>query len=157
MNNSLSVLSESLDMKLDVLGKIQEYTDKQKIVFETDSPDIDEYDRLVDEKDELVDKLISLDEGFEKLYQEVSDELKDNRGRYESQIKSLQDKISRITELSASIQAQEARNKKLIEEYFIRERQGIKKSRVTSKAAYDYYKNMFGMNLQPSGYMDSKH
>ena len=53
MNNSLSVLSESLDMKLDVLGKIQEYTDKQKIVFETDSPDVDEYDRLVDEKDEL--------------------------------------------------------------------------------------------------------
>lgn len=157
MNNSLSVLSESLDMKLDVLGKIQEYTDKQKAVFETESPDIDEYDRLVDEKDELVDKLISLDDGFEKLYQEVSDELKDNRERYAGDIRNLQEKISRITEISASIQAQESRNKKMIEEYFARERQGIKKSRVSSKAAYDYYRNMSGMNLQTSGFMDSKH
>ena len=157
MNNSLSVLSESLDMKLEVLEKIQEYTDKQKIVFETDSPDVDEYDRLVDEKDELVDKLISLDDGFEKLYQEVSDELKDNRERYAGAIRELQKKISRITEISASIQAQESRNKKMIEEYFARERQGIKKSRVSSKAAYDYYKNMTGINLQTSGFMDSKH
>ena len=157
MNNSLSVLSESLDMKLEVLEKIQEYTDKQKIVFETDTPDVDEYDRLVDEKDELVDKLISLDDGFEKLYQEVSDELKDNRERYAGVIRELQKKISRITEISASIQAQESRNKKMIEEYFARERQGIKKSRVSSKAAYDYYKNMTGINLQTSGFMDSKH
>ena len=157
MNNSLSVLSESLDMKLEVLEKIQEYTDKQKIVFETDSPDVDEYDRLVDEKDELVDKLISLDDGFEKLYQEVSDELKDKREIYAGDIRNLQEKISRITEISASIQAQESRNKKMIEEYFARERQGIKKSRVSSKAAYDYYRNMSGMNLQTSGFMDSKH
>ena len=157
MNNSLSVLSESLDMKLEVLEKIQEYTDKQKIVFETDTPDVDEYDSLVDEKDELVDKLISLDDGFEKLYQEVSDELKDNRERYAGVIRELQKKISRITEISASIQAQESRNKKMIEEYFAKERQGIKKSRVSSKAAYDYYRNMSGMNLQTSGFMDSKH
>ncbi len=157
MNNSLNVLAESLDIKLDVLSKIQEYTNKQKAVFEGETPDIEEFDKLVDEKDVLVDKLISLDEGFERLYQEVSDELNTNRSKYAIQIRLLQDKISAITDISSSIQAQEARNKKMIEEYFAKERQSIKKGRISSKAAYDYYKNMSGMNLQSSGFMDSKH
>lgn len=157
MNSSLSVLSESLDMKLDVLNKIQEYTEKQKAVFESDEPDVEEFDRLVDEKDKFVDKLIYLDDGFEKLYQDLSENLQNNREKYANQIKQLQTKISAITEISASIQAQEARNKKMIEDYFVTERQGIKKSRVSSKAAYDYYKNMSGMNLQISGFMDSNH
>ncbi len=156
MNNCLSVLGESLDMKLNVLSKIKEYTDKQKAVFEDESPDIDSFDKLVDEKDILVDKLISLDDGFEKLFQEISDELSSNRAKYSVQIKQLQDKIGIITELSASIQAQESRNKKMIEDYFTKERQGIKQNRVNSKAAYDYYRNMTGMNVISSGFMDEK-
>jgi flagellar biosynthesis/type III secretory pathway chaperone len=157
MNNSLNVLAESLDVKLDVLSKIQEYTNKQKAVFEEETPNMEKFDNLVDEKDVLVDKLISLDEGFERLYQEVSDELNNNRSKYSAQIRLLQDKISAITDISSSIQAQEARNKKMIEEYFTKERQSIKKGRISSKAAYDYYKNMSGMNLQSPGFMDSKH
>lgn len=157
MNNSLNVLEESLDVKLDVLSKIQEYTNKQKAVFEEETPNMEKFDNLVDEKDVLVDKLISLDEGFERLYQEVSDELNTNRSKYSAQIRLLQDKISAITDISSSIQAQEARNKKMIEEYFTKERQSIKKGRISSKAAYDYYKNMSGMNLQSPGFMDSKH
>ncbi len=156
MNSSLNVLSDSLDVKLGVLEKLLEYTNIQKEIFEAESPDMDEFDRIFDEKDVLLDKLESLDEGFEELYKRVSDQLKENRSQYAAQIKNLQEKISRITELSASIQAQEARNKKMIDEYFARERQGIKQSRVSSKAAYDYYRNMSGMNLQSSGMWDSK-
>lgn len=157
MSNSLNVLAESLDIKLDVLLKIQEYTNKQKAIFEEETPDMEKFDNLVDEKDILVDKLISLDEGFERLYQEVSDELNINRSEYSAQIRTLQEKISEITDISSSIQAQEARNKKMIDEYFAKERQSIKKGRISSKAAYDYYKNMSGMNLQSPGFMDSKH
>ena len=141
---------------LELLLKIKEYTDKQKAVFEEESPDIDEFDSLVDDKDVLVDKLISLDDGFEGIYQEISNELSINRAKYSTQIKQLQDKIGKITELSASIQAQESRNKKMIEDYFAKERQGIKKNRVNSKAAYDYYRNMTGINVISSGFMDEK-
>jgi flagellar biosynthesis/type III secretory pathway chaperone len=156
MNNSLNVLSDSLDVKLEVLEKLLKYTNTQKEIFDVENPDLDEFDRIFDEKDILLDKLESLDEGFEELYTRVSDQLRENRSQYAAQIKSLQEKISRITELSASIQAQEARNKKMIDEYFTRERQGIKQNRVSSKAAFDYYRNMSGMNIQSSGMWDSK-
>ncbi len=157
MNNSLDVLAESLNLKIEVLKKIKSHTDTQKEIFDTENPDLEEFDRIVDEKDELVDKLDSLDDGFEKLYQDVSEELNGNRDKYINQIRDLQNRISIITELSTSIQAQEARNKKLIEEHFARERQGIRQNRVSSKAAYDYYKNMSGINLQASEFLDSKH
>lgn len=156
MNNSLNVLADSLDMKIDVLKKIFDYTTKQKSIFESEDPDVDEFDRLVDEKDVLVDKLESLDDGFEKLYQDVSEQLKTERDKYSSQIRDLQEKIREITDMSASIQAQEARNRKMIEDYFTKSRQGIKQNRASSKAAFDYYKNMTGMNLQIPGAWDSK-
>ncbi len=156
MNNSLNVLSDSLDVKIEVLEKLLGLTNSQKRIFEEDSPDLEEFDTLFDEKDVLIDKLESLDEGFDELYKRVSDQLKENRMQFADQIRQLQDKISRITELSASIQAQEVRNKKMIEESFAKERQGIKQNRVSSKAAYDYYRNMSGMNLQSSGVWDSK-
>ncbi len=44
----------------------------------------------------------------------------------------------------------------MIEGYFAKERQGIKKNRVNSKAAYDYYRNMTGMSVMSSSFMDEK-
>jgi len=157
MKNSLDVLSESLDMKIKVLEDIQKYNEEQKAVFESEDPDMDSFDAAIEEKDSLIERLMKLDEGFETLYSEISKELKNNKEKYAVQIKNIQEKISYITEMSATVQAQEARNKKLIEAYFIKQRNGIKNSRVSSKAAYDYYKSMSGMNLPPASIMDSKH
>ena len=157
MRNSLDVLIESLDMKIKALEDIHKYNEDQREAFEAEKPDMDSFDAAIEEKDALIERLIKLDEGFESLYGEISEELKDNKEKYSSQIKTIQDKIARITEMSASVQAQEARNKGLIEAYFAKQRNGIKKSRVSSKAAYDYYKNMSGMNLPPASIMDSKH
>lgn len=156
MKNSLDVLSESLDMKIQVLKDIQKYNEDQKEAFESEDPDMDSFDKAIEEKDALIERIIKLDEGFDSLYKEIAEELKDKKEKYSSQIKSVQEKIRIITEMSASIQAQEARNKNLIEAYFTKQKNGIKKNRVSSKAAFDYYKNMSGMNLPPASIMDSK-
>ena len=156
MKNSLVVLSESLDMKLKLLEDIQDYNEKQRAVFDSGEPNIDDFDSAIDEKDALIERMMKLDDGFEALYKEIAEELKENRMKYADMIKEIQDKITRVLELSASVQVQESRNKKLIEDYFIKQRQGIRQNRVSSKAAYDYYRNMTGMNLQTPGFLDSK-
>lgn len=156
MDNSLAVLSESLSLKIDVLKSIQEYNEKQKEAFSIDKPDMDSFDEAIEEKGRLIDRLEELDNGFEILYEKIAALLKEDRAKYAVQIKEIQDKITIVTEMSMSIQAQEARNKKLIEEYFARERNSIKNSRVGSKAAFDYYKNMSGMNDPGHSILDSK-
>ena len=156
MESQLDILSESLDQKLSALQEIQEYNERQAQDFAEGRANLDSFDEAVEEKGRLIEKITKLDEGFELLYDRLAGELKDNRDRYAAQIKLLQDKISRVTELSVSIQAQEARNKKLVEAYFANARQGLNRNRKTSKAAYDYYKSMSGTAAQNSRFMDSK-
>ena len=84
---------------------------------------MDELDANMSLKDGLIQKLLKLDEGFEMLYERIREQLLGNKDAYKSQIKSLQQLISQVTEKSVSIQAQEARNKKLIETYFAREKE----------------------------------
>lgn len=141
MDNSINILSESLDKKIEVLKAIQEYNQRQKEAFSNDQVDMDSFDEAIEEKDSLIERLIKLDEGFESLYQRVADELKDNRQLYATRIRTMQDKITCITELSASIQAEEARNKQLVEAYFAKAKSGIGQGRKVTRAAYGYYKN----------------
>lgn len=156
MNNSLNILSDSLDSKIELLKEIQEYNKKQEQAFLDSEPDINSFDDAINEKGELIERLEKLDEGFESLYQQISKELQKNRSDYSSKIKELQNKISIITELSIAIQTQEARNKRLIEAYFNKQRSSVRQGRVGSKVAYDYYKNMTGAGYGINSIMDEK-
>ena len=140
--NYLMLLEESLKRKLQVMFEIQAYNIRQQEIFQAEEVDTDVFDQTVAEKGELIDKLTSLDNGFERLYEKVAEELRDNRGKYAEQIKTLQELITEVTDTSVTIQAQEARNKKLVEDYFKKEREDIRMNRKTSKAAIDYYRTM---------------
>ena len=114
MESQLTILSESLDRKLEVLQKIQEYNKRQEEVFSAEKVDIRQFDAAVEEKQHLIDEVVRLDDGFEILYEKLAKELEGNRQRYAAQIKEMQAKVAKVTELSVSVQAQEARNKKLV-------------------------------------------
>lgn len=156
MENQLDILSDSLNQKLQVLDRIQKCNERQMNAFSGGEADLEAFDREFDEKDQLIDEITRLDDGFEVLYDGIAQELKTKREQYAGQIKTLQGKIAKVTELSVSIQAQEARNKKLVEDYFAKTRNGIRQNRQSSKAAYDYYKSMSGMAYSTSRVMDDK-
>lgn len=156
MDNQLNILSESLDKKLQVLEEISEYNSKQEKAFKEEQADLDSFDAALEEKERLIQELSRLDDGFETLYERISEELKADRTKYADQIRMLQTKVTKVMELSVSIQAQETRNKKLIEDYFAKTRAGLKNNLQSSRAAYDYYKNMNGAAYPQSQYMDSK-
>ena len=123
--NYLTLLEESLRQKQQVMAEIQEYNLRQEELFKSGNADLDKFDEYVEEKGSLVDRLAALDVGFEQLYAKVAEELQDNRQRYAGQIKVLQQLIGEVTDTSVLIQAQEARNKALIEEYFRKAREGV--------------------------------
>lgn len=156
MENSLTILSESLDKKLEILQKVQEYNKQQEKAFSEETISLDDFDAAIEEKGKLIDEINRLDAGFETLYEKLADELKNNRERYVAQIRELQQKVTAVTDLSVTVQAQEARNKQLVEQYFAKRRAGIKEGRTSSKVAYNYYKNMSNANAVPPQFMDSK-
>lgn len=154
--NYLNVLEDSLQKKLQVLAKIREYNQRQEELFCSDNVEMERFDGYVEEKGALIDEITALDNGFETLYGKVAEELKDNREKYAEQIRRLQGLVSRVTEESVSIQAQEARNKKLVEDYFRKQKLNIGQSRKNSKAAFDYYRNMSQANMAQAQFMDNK-
>ncbi len=154
--NYLTLLEESLRRKLQVMAEIQEYNLRQQEIFQSGNADMDRFDEYVAEKGVLIDKLVALDSGFERLYAKVSEQLNGNRAKYTAQIDTLKNLVTEVTETGVAIQAQEARNKKLIEEYFRRERAGIREGRKSSIAAINYYKNMNKSSVVMSYFMDSK-
>lgn len=156
MENQLTILSESLDKKLLLLKEIQEYNKRQEQSFLEETANLEEFDAAIEEKGRLIERLGRLDEGFEALYGRLAEELKGNREKYKAQIAALQDKIRQVTELGVSIQAQEQRNKKLVEQYFAKAHNNIRQERKSSKAAYNYYKSMSGAAAAQSRFMDSK-
>ena len=156
MENSLEILRDSLEMKIATLQEIEHFNQLQKKSFEEEVADVDSFDEAIERKAELIAKLEKLDEGFETLYANVAEELKHDRQKHREIIQDIQQKIQTITELSVSVQASEARNKRLIEQYFAKERRSLMNSRVGAKVAYDYYRNMSGANVAGSFFMDSK-
>ena len=157
MENQLDILAESLDRKLQILEQIQACNERQTQAFSQETADLEAFDREFEEKDKLIEELERLDSGFDTLYSGIAGELQENRLKYSARIKALQERITKVTECSATIQAQEARNKKLAEDYFARSRNGIRQSRQSSQAAYNYYKNMSGIAYFSSRIMDDKH
>lgn len=154
--NYLTLLEESLRQKQQVMAEIQEYNLRQEELFKSGNVDFDKFDEYVEEKGSLVDRLTTLDVGFEQLYTKVAEELQGNRQRYACQIKELQQLIGEITDTSVLIQAQEARNKALIEEYFRKAREGVCMGRRSTQAARNYYKTMSKSAGPVSIFMDSK-
>ena len=142
MKRCLTILSDSLDKKIEVLKRIQAFNDAQEKAFTESEPDMDSFDKALDEKEKLIQEIQQLDQGFETLYERVKAELDENKDAYRDQIKELQEKITVITELSNAVQAKEARNKKLVENYFANQRMGIKQSRQRARAAYGYQQSM---------------
>ena len=155
-DNYLEILIESLHKKIEVLDEIARYNNEQKELLKNSDLSMEKLDENMEQKDALIYKLQDLDKGFESLYERVREELLNNKDAHKTQIKNMQDLISVVTEKGVSVQAQEARNKQLIEEYFVRERRQISQGRKSSKAAYGYYKNMSNSNVVPPQFMDQK-
>lgn len=142
MENYLEILTDSLKKKSKVLDEIMRYNSDQENLLRQESISLEELDANMELKDGLIQKLVQLDDGFETLYERIKEQLLTQKDQYKAQIGQMQELISEITEKSVSIQAQEARNKGMIENYFARERGQLRQSRQVSKAAYGYYKSM---------------
>ena len=142
MDNYLSVLEDSLKKKLQILDELTDYTMQQQELLKVEELDYEAFDRLVDQKDPLIQRIMELDQGFETVYDRIKEQLLDNKEQYAAQIRTLQTLIGELTDKSVKLQTMEQRNKTAIEQQFRKSREKIRKGRQNKQAALNYYKNM---------------
>ena len=157
-NNYISIMIESLQEKIKILDEIILKNREQADILNVEETDWDAFDENADAKGLLIDRMDDLDKGFDNLFEQVKAALSGDEGRkkYAGQIKTMQELIRSITEKSVEIQASESRNKQLVEKRFAQSHQRIGRSRNTSRAAMDYYKNMQNTHVVTPAFLDSK-
>lgn len=155
-NQYINIMLQSLQKKLKVLDSIIQINKRQKEELENPSLDPDDFDKTVEEKSELIEQLELLDNGFEKLYEKVREELQANKEEHKDEIFQMQNDIRLLTEKSMEIQAQEARNKQLMEQKFASVKKQVKEIRSSQKVVNQYYKNMMKKGYTEPQFLDNK-
>ncbi len=156
MDNYLLILQDSLVKKLRVLEQLEVCNEKQETALNKEPVSLEEFDGLTEEKGVLIDNLLKLDNGFEQLYERVKAQLEANKDAYRMEISNLKELVRQITEKSVSLQAQEARNKTLVEKFFAKEKGQLRQGRLGSKAALNYYSSMNRMGVNAPQVIDEK-
>ena len=152
----VDIMIQCLEKKEKVLEQIIRANKRQAIGLEDPKFTPDQFDETVDEKDRLIKQLEQLDNGFEKLFDRMKEELNNNKELYSDKIKRMQELIKSITDKSVEIQTQEARNKNLMMQKFASIKTKARNVRKGTAAVNKYYQSMAKLNFVDPQFMDNK-
>ena len=156
MEQYLNSLIEGLKAKENMLDELTALTEKQQTIVSEEKIDWDEFDALVDEKSDIIEKLNQNDEGFTAVFDRIKDDLKSQMGKYSSYIDQIKSGIANVTNKSTSLMALEQRTKTRVENAFKRQKKEYNNSKTSSRVATNYYNAMNKMNFVDPQLMDSK-
>ncbi len=154
--NYIQMMEDSLEKKIDILRQLQVLCEEQKEILEDPASTPEALEENVERKEQMIQKLAAMDDGFEQLYQRVEGALEEHRETYRENIARMQEMIRDITQRSARLQVQEQRNKELAKQKFGSVRAQIKELRQSSRAVTSYYQNMTRNAASDPQFMDSK-
>ncbi|MBP3610139.1 MAG: hypothetical protein J6J42_07385 [Lachnospiraceae bacterium] len=138
------------------LAKILQYTTEQSNLLKQTEFDELEFLQLVERKDGIIKKIGEFDNGFQSIFNRVSEELQVNKEEYKEQVLEMQGLITRITDLGVKIAALEEKNRSALEFALQGKKKSIRQFKVGKQTADKYYKNMIGLQAQKSYFMDQK-
>ena len=156
MERYLDAMIQSMNEKSNCLKQLLDMTAQQEKALFGGSIDWDTFDRLIDEKEAVIDRLGQLDDGFQAVFDKIRDELEDRKAQYRDRIAKLQEQIRQVTDLSNALITAEHRNKTLMETQAMQERKRIRQTKANAKAATHYYNSMNRINYIDPQLMDKK-
>lgn len=153
----IDILIHTLQKKVQVLDDVVISTNEQEnLLTKSNSMDLDEFNRIIEEKGNLIEQINELNDGFERLYERIKEELINKKAEYSTEIKQLQDLITIVTEKSLKIQAMEKQNYIKFQQFSKTKSAEIKEYKQSSKTVTSYYKNMAGQHQGQSYFIDKK-
>lgn len=154
--NYIQVLIESLKKKSTVLDRICELNEEQKLLAAEGKMELEEFGKTLDAKQDCIDELNKLDEGFELVYERVKPELVDHAENHKEEIDRLKQLIGEITDKSMRAQAEEERNRQMIAAQYANYKKEIRQYKLGRNVTTSYYNNMNKLQHVEPVFMDKK-
>ncbi len=153
VDDYIQIMTDSLIRKSEILDKLIVKNEEMHdcVADKTyDEVDWDSFNLIVAQKQMYIDRIVKMDEGFQRLYDRVKEQLNEDRTKYADNIKEIQKLIEKVTGQGVKISTGEERNKKIIEKLFGNRKKEIRRTRNSLKVANSYAQTMssdFGMDL----------
>lgn len=154
--NYVDIMIDSLVKKEELLKQIVDYNEAQQTIVTAPEFKEEAFEKNVADKGVVVEKILQLDEGFNSVFNRIKEELQNNKKKYAKDIERLKTLVASVTELGVRIQAQELRNKQLVEKRFAQMRKELSQAKRTTSTANAYYKNVNNLNQYESHFLDQK-
>ena len=154
--NYVDIMIDSLTKKEELLKQIVDYNEAQQTIVTAPEFKEEAFEKNVADKGEVVEKILRLDEGFNSVFNRIKEELQNNKKQYAKDIERLKTLVASVTDLGVRIQAQELRNKQLVEKRFAQMRKELSQAKRTTSTANAYYKNVNNLNQYESHFLDQK-
>ena len=151
--NYLQIMIDSLVQKEELLKQIVDYNEKQQAIITAAEFDEDAFEQNLNDKGELVEKIL---EGFNSVFNRIKDDVQSNKARFKQPLARLKELVTTVTDLGVRIQAQELRNKQLVEKRFAQMRKELSNAKRATSKANAYYKNANKLNNYESHFLDQK-
>ena len=154
--NYITILVDSLNKKIKLLEYILVENKRQQLSVSSEKMDEELFEETMAKKEDYINQINEIAQGFETVYHHVQEELSVNAGQYKDEISELKELISVITQKSMEVQLSEKRNEQLITKKFSDIRKDIQKSKNVSKVATDDYKAMSKTGVVEPQFLDKK-
>jgi len=152
----INIMIDSLRKKDKILDDIIVQNDIQSNLAAKAELDLDEFGKSAEAKQELIEQLNVLDEGFQSLFDKVKVEINERKPRYAAEIHQMQDLIKSLSEKGIRIQAQEEKNRLSLTAHFSKMKKEVKVAKKSMQVASGYYKSMSKTSVVDSQFMDRK-
>ena len=156
MDRYLTILTDSLEKKSQLLDRVSEICEEHEKIITSESPDMDAYNTLMEEKGGIIEELNLLDDGFTALYERVSPALREDPSPYADKLIRIKQLVAEISDKTAVIQAKELRIHSTIDRLIKSSKTESRRFTPPSDAAYKYYQTMNNTNMTTSVFVDSK-
>ncbi len=156
MDRYLTILTDSLEKKSLLLDRIMGICEEHEKIITSETPDMDSYNTLMEEKGRIIDELDLLDDGFTALYERVAPALREDPSQYADKLARIKLLVTEVSDKTALIQARELRIQSTIERLIKSVKPESRRFTPPSDAAYKYYQTMNSANVATSVFVDNK-
>lgn len=156
VGQKLDSLESNLNKKSVLLKEMAEVLEQQLQLLNTSDMQMEELDLCMEKQGNLTEELESLNEEADSLYEYLQKADISAEAGNASKIAHIKELLAQITTDFDDLQEKEQNARQRMEAFFQKERKNFGDGRRSSKAAFDYYKNMSGANVVPPQFMDWK-
>lgn len=156
VEQELDLLTSNLNKKSVLLKEMSDVLERQLQLLDTSDMQMEELDLCMEKQGNLTEELESLNEEADSLYEYLQKADISAEVGNASKIAHIKELLTQITTDFDNLQEKEQSARQRLDALFQKERKNFGDGRRSSKAAFDYYRNMSGANVVPPQFMDWK-